>query len=101
VTDVVQRLRETICGYILGTHVLKGEMAIFDLILDVVVVDIDVFSALIVALARCKLDRGLVITVELHGTNVGALIANLLQQAGKPGGFFSSVSEANVLCFRS
>jgi hypothetical protein len=58
--------------------VLKGKIAIFDSILDVVVVDVNVFSALIVALARCKLDRGLVVTVELHRTNVGALVANLL-----------------------
>jgi hypothetical protein len=58
--------------------VLKGDIAIFNLILNVVVVDIDVFSSLIVALARCKLDRGLVVTVELYRTNVSALVANLL-----------------------
>jgi hypothetical protein len=57
---------------------LKGKIATFNLILNVVVVDINVFSALIVALARYKLDRELVITVELYRTNVSALIANLL-----------------------
>jgi hypothetical protein len=58
--------------------VLKGEIAIFNLILNIVVVDVNVFSALIVALARYKLDRGLVVTVELYRTNVSALVANLL-----------------------
>jgi uncharacterized membrane protein required for colicin V production len=58
--------------------VLKGKIAIFNLILNIVVVDINVFSALIVALTCYKLDRGLVITVELYRTNVSTLIANLL-----------------------
>jgi hypothetical protein len=58
--------------------VLKGKVAIFNLILNVVVVDINVFSTLIVALACYKLDRGLVVTVELYRTNVSTLIANLL-----------------------
>jgi hypothetical protein len=58
--------------------VLKGKIAIFNLILNVVVVDINMFSSLIVALAYCKLDRGLVITIELYRTNVSALVANLL-----------------------
>jgi hypothetical protein len=58
--------------------VLKSKIAIFNLILNVVIVDINVFSALIVALARYKLDRGLVVTIELYRTNVSTLIANLL-----------------------
>jgi hypothetical protein len=58
--------------------VLTGKIAIFNLILNIVVVDINVFSALIVALARYKLDRELVVTVELYRTNVSTLIANLL-----------------------
>jgi hypothetical protein len=36
------------------------------------------FSALIVALTYYKLDRKLVITVELYRTNVSTLVANLL-----------------------
>jgi uncharacterized membrane protein required for colicin V production len=58
--------------------VLKGKIAIFNLILNIVVVDVNVFSALIVALTYYKLDRGLVVTVELYRTNVSALVANLL-----------------------
>jgi uncharacterized membrane protein required for colicin V production len=58
--------------------VLKGKIAIFNLILNIVVVDVNVFSALIVALACYKLDRRLVITIELYRTNISALVANLL-----------------------
>jgi hypothetical protein len=79
--------------------VLKHNTPILNLILDVVVVNINVFSALMVTLARCELDRGLVVTVELHGTNVGALVANLLQQAGEPGGFFGGVGKADIFGF--
>jgi uncharacterized membrane protein required for colicin V production len=58
--------------------VLKSKIAIFNLILNVVVVDVNVFSTLIVALTCYKLDRRLVVTVELYRTNVSTLVANLL-----------------------
>jgi len=76
--------------------VLKHDTPILNLILNVVIVDIDVFSALIVALACYELDRGLVVVIELNRTNVVAVVANLLQQAGEPGSFFSGVGKANV-----
>jgi hypothetical protein len=53
-------------------------IAILNLILNVVVVDVNVFSALIVALTYYKLDRGLVITVELYRINISTVVANLL-----------------------
>jgi hypothetical protein len=58
--------------------VLKHDIPILNLILNTVVVNINVFSALIVALTCYKLDRGLVVTVQLYRTNVSALVANLL-----------------------
>jgi hypothetical protein len=58
--------------------VLKGNIAIFNLILNVVVVYINVFSLLIVAFTYYKLDRKLVVTIELYRINVSALVANLL-----------------------
>jgi hypothetical protein len=58
--------------------VLKHNTPILNLILNIVVVNINVFSALIVAFAYYKLDRGLVVTVELYRTNVSTLVANLL-----------------------
>jgi hypothetical protein len=101
VSNVVQQLCETICSHVLGTHVLKGEMAVFDLIFDVVVVDINVFGALIMVFACHRLDGRLVVIIELDKTNVVAIVANLLQQASKLGSFFSGVSQADVLCFSS
>jgi hypothetical protein len=58
--------------------VLKHDTPILNLILNVVVVNINVFSTLIVALACYKLDRGLVVAIELDRTNVTAVVANLL-----------------------
>jgi hypothetical protein len=81
--------------------VLKGEMAVFDLIFDVVVVDIDVFGTLMMALACYELEGGLVVAIELDRTNVVAVVANLLQQASEPGSFFSGVSKTDILCFSS
>jgi hypothetical protein len=101
VSNVVQQLCETICGHVLGTYVFKGEMAVFDLIFDVMVVDINVFGTLMMALACHKLDGGLVAAIELDRTNVVAVVDNLLQQASEPGSFFSGISEADVLCFSS
>jgi hypothetical protein len=81
--------------------VLKSKIAIFNLILNIVVVDINVFSTLIVAFACCKLDRGLVVTVELNRAYVVTLVVNLFKQARKLGSFFCSVGKANVLSFSS
>jgi hypothetical protein len=68
-------------------------------ILNVVVVDIDVFSALVVTLSFDKLERGLVIAVELDGVDVVADVADLLEEAGELCSFFGSVRESNVLSF--
>jgi hypothetical protein len=60
-------------------------------ILNVVVVDIDVLSTLVVALSFDKLKRGLVITVELDRMDVVAYVADLLEKAGEPRSFFGGV----------
>jgi hypothetical protein len=79
VSNVIQWLCETICSHVLGTHVLMGEMAVFDLIFDVVVIEINMFGALMMALACHELDGGLIVAIELDRTNVVAVVANLLQ----------------------
>jgi hypothetical protein len=66
---------------------------------NVVVVDIDVLSSLVVALSFNKLKRGLVITIELDRMDVVAYVANLLEEAGEPRSFFSGVRESDVLSF--
>jgi hypothetical protein len=68
-------------------------------ILNIVVVDINVFSTLIVILSFNKLKRELVIAVELNRVDVVADIANLLEEVGKLYSFFSSVRKSNVLSF--
>jgi hypothetical protein len=81
--------------------VLKYKLAVVHLILNVIVVDINVFSALIVALTRNKLERELVITIEFNRIDVFAYVTNLLEELLKLYSFFCSVSKANILSFSS
>jgi ABC-type uncharacterized transport system involved in gliding motility auxiliary subunit len=81
--------------------VLKYKLAVVYLILNIIVIDINMFSALIVALTRNKLERELVITIELNRIDVFTYITNLLEELLKLYSFFYSVRKANVLCFSS
>jgi hypothetical protein len=80
---------------------LKYKLAVVYLILNIIVVDINVFSALIVALTYNKLERELVVTIELNRIDVFAYITNLLKELLKLRSFFCSVRKANVLSFSS
>jgi hypothetical protein len=71
------------------------------LILNIIVVDINVFSALIVALTCNKLEGELVITIELNRIDVFTYVTNLLEELLKLYSFFCSVYKANVLSFSS
>jgi hypothetical protein len=101
VGNLVKRFSKTVRSYILSTNVLKYKLAIVHLIFNTIVVDINVFSALKVALTRNKLERGLVITVELNRIDVFAYITNLLEELLKLHSFFCSIRKANVLSFSS
>jgi hypothetical protein len=79
--------------------VLKYKLAVVHLILNIIVVDINVFSTLIVALTCNKLKRRLVITVEFNRIDVFACVTNLLEELLKLRSFFCGVSKANVLSF--
>jgi hypothetical protein len=81
--------------------VLKYKLAIIYLILNIIVVDINVFSALIVALTYNKLERELLITIELNRIDVFTYITNLLEELLKLYSFFYSVYKANILSFSS
>jgi hypothetical protein len=81
----------------LSTNVLKYKLAIIYLILNIIVVDINVFSALIVALTYNKLERKLVITIELNRIEVLACVTNLLEELLKLSSFLSSIRKANIL----
>jgi hypothetical protein len=50
-SDLIKRLSKAVSSYVLGAYVLKHDTPILNLILNVVVVNINVFSTLIVALA--------------------------------------------------
>jgi hypothetical protein len=52
--------------------VLKQELSVVNLILNIIVVNINVFSALVVTLTRNKLKGGLVVAVELNWIDVVA-----------------------------
>jgi hypothetical protein len=71
------------------------------LVLNIIVVDINVFSALIVALTYNKLEGELVITIEFNRINVFAYVTNLLEELLKLYSFFCSVYKANILSFSS
>jgi hypothetical protein len=51
VSHLVKRFSEAVGGHVLSTYVLEHNIPVFNLILDVVVVNINIFSALVVALA--------------------------------------------------
>jgi hypothetical protein len=81
--------------------VLKYKLAVIYLILNITVVDINIFSALIVALTYNKLEGELVITIEFNKIDVFTYITNLLEKLLKLYSFFCSVSKTNILSFSS
>jgi hypothetical protein len=52
--------------------VLEQELSVVNLILDIIVVNINVFGALVVTLTLNELKRGLVVAVELDRIDVVA-----------------------------
>jgi hypothetical protein len=51
VSYLVKRFSKAVSSYVLGTHVLEHDIPVLNLILNVVVININMFSALVVALA--------------------------------------------------
>jgi hypothetical protein len=51
VSHLVERFSKAVSGYVLSTHVLEHDIPVLNPILDVVVININMFSALVVALA--------------------------------------------------
>jgi hypothetical protein len=99
VGDLVERFSKTVRGHVLGTNVLEYELAVVHLILNVMVVDINVFGALMVALTCDELEGGLVVTVELDRMDVFARVTDLPEEPLELRGFFCGVREADVLGF--
>jgi hypothetical protein len=72
VSNVVKRLSKAVCGHVLGTNMLKLYIAITDLVLDVVIVDVDVLCTLVVTLSMYKVNGWLILTVQLNWAGVFA-----------------------------
>jgi hypothetical protein len=64
--DFVKRFSKAVRSYVLSTNVLEQELSVVNLILNIIVVNINVFSALVVTLTCNKLKGGLVVAVELN-----------------------------------
>jgi hypothetical protein len=56
VSNIVERLGKAICSHVLGTNMLKLYIAIKNLVLDVVIVDVNVFCMLVVTLSMYKVN---------------------------------------------
>jgi hypothetical protein len=80
--------------------VLKYKLAIVYLILNIIVIDINVFSALIVALTYNKLERELVVTIELNRIDVFTYVTNLLEKLLKLYSFFCSVRMLTIYIYK-
>jgi hypothetical protein len=81
--------------------VLKYKLTIIYLLLNIIVVNINVLSVLVVALTSNKLENKLVITIELYRIDILTCITNLLEELLKLESFLSSVRKANILSFSS
>ena len=69
-SQLVKRLGESVGSHLVGAYVLESQMAVLNAVLDVVVVNIDVFRTLMVALGCDKVNRRLIVAIELDGVGV-------------------------------
>jgi hypothetical protein len=63
---LIKRLCEAVSSHIVSSNVLKAKVAFLNTILNVVVVYINVLRTFIIALSADKLDRRLIVAVELN-----------------------------------
>jgi hypothetical protein len=78
VSDAVERLGETVGSHSGSADVLDLEVAVADALLDVVVVDVDVLSTLVVSVSVEELDGRLVVAVQKNGVSVVCCVAKLV-----------------------
>jgi hypothetical protein len=71
-SELIERLRETVSSHIVSANVLEAKVAFLDTILDVVVVYIDVLRTFVMALSADELDRRFIVAVELNWMDVVA-----------------------------
>jgi hypothetical protein len=63
---LIKRLCKTVSSYIVSANVLEAKVAFLNTIFNVVVVYINVLCTFIIALSANKLDRRLIVAVELN-----------------------------------
>jgi hypothetical protein len=74
-SNVVKELGKVICGRVLSANMLKLYVAIVDLVLDVVVVDVNMLCTLMVTLSVYEVKGWLVVTVMRSSrSRVGGLV---------------------------
>jgi hypothetical protein len=63
---LIKRLCKTVSSYIISANVLEVKVAFLNTIFNIVVVYINVLYTFVIALSANKLDRRLIITIELN-----------------------------------
>jgi hypothetical protein len=62
---LIKRLSKTVGSYIVSTNVLEIKVAVFNAVLNVVIVNINVLRTFVIALDANELDRRFIVAVEL------------------------------------
>jgi uncharacterized membrane protein required for colicin V production len=63
---LIKRLCKAVSSYIVSANVLEANIAFLNTILNIVVVYINVLRTFVIALSANKLDRRLIVAVELN-----------------------------------
>jgi hypothetical protein len=63
---LVKRLSKAVGSYIVSTNVLEVKVAVFNAVLNIVIVNINVLRTFVMALSANKLDRRFIVAVELN-----------------------------------
>jgi hypothetical protein len=63
---LIKRLSKAVSSYIVSTNVLEVKVAVFNAVLNVVIVNINVLRTFVMALSANKLDRRFIVAVELN-----------------------------------
>jgi hypothetical protein len=63
---LIKRLYKTISSYIISVNVLEAKVAFLNIIFNIVVVYVNVLRTFVIALSANKLDRRLIVAIELN-----------------------------------
>jgi hypothetical protein len=77
VRKAVEGLCKSVSGHIVGTDMLQRDMPCLNAVFDVVVVDINMLSTLIVTLSVHEVNRRLVVAVQLNRLGILSEVSKL------------------------